>query len=178
MVPLNVRHHSQGFTLIEILVVIAMIGILSAIAAPSFLSYLNRAKVNGALTQVKGALQEAQREAIRKSRTCTVTLDATNYKVTGPCLVTGDRDLCEKRDSTNATCLQPKVLMSIPNGNFTSGNQIVYGIRGNTASSGTVHFSRSDTPEQRCLVTSVGIGLMRTGTYSGTFPGGTCTTSQ
>lgn len=162
MVPLNVRHHSQGFTLIEILVVIAMVGILSAIAAPRFLAYLNRAKVNGALTQVKGALQEAQREAIRKSEPCTVTLSASS--VTGPCLITGDRTL------PTGVSLYTNI----------SGNQITYSFRGNTANGGMTVLNKPDgsTPEQRCLVTSIGIGLMRTGTYSGTFPSGTCTTSQ
>jgi len=175
MLLLNARKSSQGFTLIEILVIVAIVGILSAIVAPSFFALLNKNKVNNALATVKGALQESQREAIKRSTTCTVTLETANYKVTGTCLVTGTRDLCEKRDLVSGTCLQPKVSMSTPGSNtFTGGNQITYGFRGNTANGGTVLLSRTDTANQRCLVTSLGIGIMRTGTYSGT----TCTTSQ
>ena len=37
---------NRGFTLIELLVVIIIIGALSAIAAPSWLAFINRQRVN------------------------------------------------------------------------------------------------------------------------------------
>lgn len=177
----NARNKDQGFTLIETLIILVIIGVLSAIAAPSFLSMFNRNKVNESLDKVRGALQEAQREAIRKSQSCTVTIDTTNKKITSPCLVTGTRDLCEKRDSSG-NCTQSRVAIATN----LSPSSIQFSFRGNTTASGkiVVYSSDNSTSKKGCLAISNGTGIMRTGEYSGStsstteITSGTCTTSQ
>jgi len=52
-----------GFTLIEVLVVIAMVGILSAIAAPSFLAFANNQRLRAANGKVYSAIAEAKSKA-------------------------------------------------------------------------------------------------------------------
>lgn len=56
---LNKKNGEKGFTLIELLVVIIIIGILAAIALPSFLNQSNKAKQSEARTYV-GTLNKGQ----------------------------------------------------------------------------------------------------------------------
>ncbi len=49
----RINHDEKGFTLIELMIVIAIIGILSAIAIPNFISYRNKSFCSAVETDVK-----------------------------------------------------------------------------------------------------------------------------
>ena len=51
----RVRKAQQGFTLIELMIVVAIIGILAAIALPAYQDYTTRAQVSEALSLAQGA---------------------------------------------------------------------------------------------------------------------------
>ncbi len=57
------RRADQGFTLIELMIVVAIIGILAAVAIPSFQAYLQRSKTSEAVTFL-GEIRQRQ-EAYR-----------------------------------------------------------------------------------------------------------------
>ena len=64
---------SAGFTLVEILITIAIIGIVAAIAIPNFLTVLPKWRAKSAATDLFSNLQLAKMTAIRQGRDCSVT---------------------------------------------------------------------------------------------------------
>ncbi len=142
----------RGFTLIETSIVLAIVGILLAMAIPSLIAAQNRAKLAQSTDMVVASLQESQREAIRRNKSCLLTLDKINNKIVGDegCLLTGDRNLPEAIDL-----------------DYTGAdNYIRYGIRGNTTTNKAVILKVKDSPSiSRCLTVSAPLGIIRLGSY-------------
>ncbi|MBD2358172.1 type II secretion system protein [Tolypothrix sp. FACHB-123] len=63
------NHSNSGFTVVELLAVILVVGILSAIAVPSWLSFVNTRRLNVAQDEVYRAMRQAQSEAKRQKLT-------------------------------------------------------------------------------------------------------------
>ncbi|MUH00218.1 prepilin-type N-terminal cleavage/methylation domain-containing protein [Scytonema sp. UIC 10036] len=72
------RYSDAGFSLVEVLVAVLMIGILAAIAAPGWLAFVNRQRVNKANDAILTAIQQAQREAKKNKRTYSVSFRNDN----------------------------------------------------------------------------------------------------
>ncbi|NES81423.1 MAG: prepilin-type N-terminal cleavage/methylation domain-containing protein [Moorea sp. SIO2B7] len=66
-------NQDAGFTLIELIVVILLVGILSSIAAPSWLAFVNRQRVGKVNERVLSVIQEAQRQAKNKKLSYSVS---------------------------------------------------------------------------------------------------------
>ena len=77
------RKGDGGFTILEVLVIVLVVGILSSIAAPSWLAFINRQRVRTVNDRVFQSLRLAQSEAKRTKRDITIIFDTNDpLKVT------------------------------------------------------------------------------------------------
>ncbi|WP_198012960.1 Tfp pilus assembly protein FimT/FimU [Lyngbya sp. PCC 8106] len=67
------RRSELGFTMLELMVVVIIVGIFAAIAAPAWTGFVNRQRIRAVNGQVLRTLQTAQAEAKRKKQPLTVT---------------------------------------------------------------------------------------------------------
>jgi type IV fimbrial biogenesis protein FimT len=72
---------NKGFTLMEVMIVIAIIAITAGILTPSFLQWRDRSKVRGDATELRAAFESAKLRAIKHNTNVVVTFpDATSYQ--------------------------------------------------------------------------------------------------
>lgn len=64
----------DGFTLLEVLVVIVIVGVLAAIAAPSWLAFATRQRMTAVESDLIQVLRQAQETAITRRQTVTVQI--------------------------------------------------------------------------------------------------------
>ncbi len=153
----------SGFNLLEVLLVTIIIGIATAIAAPSLVASRQDNEAKEVFTQIKGALVQAQAEANRISGNCGITISAT--QVTRSSTASTDCRI----DSFNID----SDVVGIESNNGGIPATVNYDFEGDTVAR-TLLISRKNRNGTifrevgRCIVIANNLGMIRTGVYDTT----------
>lgn len=101
------HHHSGGFTLLEALIALAIMGILVAVALPGFGTFYSSQRLIGAAEQVFSHLQQARTESVSRNLTVYVNFsaDATTTWTYGMSSVTSGCDLTKTAAADAGACV-------------------------------------------------------------------------
>jgi len=106
----------EGFSLIELMVVIALVGILSTIAAPTWLGFVRQQRVTTVNDEISLALQDAQRKARSTKLAQSVSVRVTAQGIPQVVIYPKTVDVTDLVDSNWTTLGSEKQI---------SGNQIL-----------------------------------------------------
>ena len=149
---------SGGFTLIEIMIVVAIVAVLAAFGVPSMRDMIQASKMRSAGSDLYGALILARGEAIKRRTTVTVAPASSNW-ANGWTVTAGATTL------QTQGALESGVLVQV-NVPAATASSIVYGMNGRVSSSTlqTVIFYVSPTIAQPRTISIDPSGMPRSRT--------------
>ena len=158
--PNQISRTNSGFTLIELMVTIAVLAIIVSIAAPSISTQLANQRVRSTTSTIANALKEAKVESILRRQNVTVIYTDTSTPKTIK-LQAGSDDISTYNLNARSTVTQtitPSTVTSIvfqPNKKIANNATVLYTI----CDSG----STNETPKQVSLTNIANVNIVNAG---------------
>jgi prepilin-type N-terminal cleavage/methylation domain-containing protein len=147
----DVTGHEAGFSLIELIVVVAMIGILAVLAGPQFMSYWRTSATTAAATELATVVNRARQLAISGNQLYCAESTANNVRY---------------RQNTNATCTAGAVwtgsgtdangIVQLQNNMRVTGGPVVFTQLGAAALAGTFTVTNPNGGARNVVVAASG----------------------
>ena len=141
-----VRQTQNGFTLVEMLVTLSIVGILTAIAAPSFTSLIASQNIRISASMLQSSLLQARSEAIKRNTVVTVSPNggqwASGWTVT---VLSGGEVVSSNNNSTQAVITAGTSTTLPANVQYNNAG------RPSVGGGSTFKLSSSATSDIRCL---------------------------
>lgn len=195
------RSKERGMTLLEIVITMSVLGILAALGMPNLFGMLDKNNLDQSLDKLVGAIQNAQRQAIRNDQSCGIYIgqQSGTYKLAGlngnefNAARNGNRTDWKKSQGcviqaegvtvTVGTSTANVIGFNLPSGvevktNHTRGF-IEFTSKGfpnftpvtGVTNGAVIVLKAKEVKEQRCVFVSPTTGIIRTGKYLGSFNG-------
>lgn len=154
--------NTQGFTLAEVVTVTIIIGILAAIAAPSWLTFLNNHRLNTAKSELLQGLRKAQNKATQERTTWQFTVQEKSDTVKWRVDASAD-GICDQ--NSGWTSLYSIVTVDNDNTTFDSPKENCWRVRftdrGRVNGLGRVTLSTGNMSNRRCVIVATFLGAIR-----------------
>ena len=145
----------DGFSLFELLVVVAIIAVVSAIVTPHIIGWRNSAKLRGAVGNLKGDLEMAKINAVKENNFVAVLFDPAGYRVfvdrANFWIHDADEPLLRKRQLPAGVAFD----FGHPNWGFTN-NRTRFNSRGRAGIAGTAVIINNRGEQSHVIVSTLG----------------------
>ena len=138
-----------GFTLVEILITIAILGILVVIAAGNFGGMNEKYKVEGETKQLYADLMDARGRAMQRNRASIVRINANDYQTYEDTSPAPDGDGALQNTDTLIT--NTNVSHAITTGNIAVPLSFNFNRNGIASVTGFIRFSSTAKPDYDCI---------------------------